>query len=411
MSKGTHFIGQPMFGQLISLLDKSKILKFSREKDGERYVKHFNAWQHMAIMLYAVIKRFDSLREITDSMFPEARKLSHLGINMMPRRSTLSDANARRSESIFEATYRDLYATYKDELSSDSRKHKTPQWMERLQIIDSTTITLFSNLLFKGIGRNPKSGKKKGGIKVHANIHANEGVPSDIKFTSAATNDSFMLKPANYTSGDILAFDRAYIDYAKFEQLTRNGVIYVTKMKKKLVYAISDDTMYMTSDGKMSYRVQYVTFTKCVKDGEDIVHKARIITYVDIKKTRAKLISLLTNDMEMPIEEIVEIYRKRWEIELLFKQLKQNFPLRYFYGESSNAIKIQIWVTLIANLLIMVLQKRIKRPWSFSGLATMVRIMLMHYVNCYTFFEEPEKDWLAILKSNESAPPEPMLFD
>ena len=411
MSKGTHFIGQPLFGQLISLLDKSKILKFSREKDGERYVKHFNAWQHMAIMLYAVIKRFDSLREITDSMFPEARKLSHLGINMMPRRSTLSDANARRSESIFEATYRDLYATYKDELSSDSRKHKTPQWMERLQIIDSTTITLFSNLLFKGIGRNPKSGKKKGGIKVHANIHANEGVPSDIKFTSAATNDSFMLKPANYTSGDILAFDRAYIDYAKFEELTRNGVIYVTKMKKNLVYAISDDTMYMTSDGKMSYRVQYVTFTKCVKDGKDIVHKARIITYVDIKKTRAKLISLLTNDMEMPIEEIVEIYRKRWEIELLFKQLKQNFPLRYFYGESSNAIKIQIWVTLIANLLIMVLQKRIKRPWSFSGLATMVRIMLMHYVNCYTFFEEPEKDWLAILKSNESAPPEPMLFD
>ena len=411
MSKGTHFIGQPMFGQLISLLDKSKILKFSREKDGERYVKHFNAWQHMAIILYAVIKRFDSLREITDSMFPEARKLSHLGINMMPRRSTLSDANARRSESIFEATYRDLYATYKDELSSDSRKHKTPQWMERLQIIDSTTITLFSNLLFKGIGRNPKSGKKKGGIKVHANIHANEGVPSDIKFTSAATNDSFMLKPANYTSGDILAFDRAYIDYAKFEELTRNRVIYVTKMKRNLVYAISDDTMYMTSDGKMSYRVQYVTFTKCVKDGKDIVHKARIITYVDIKKTRSKLISLLTNDMEMPIEEIVEIYRKRWEIELLFKQLKQNFPLRYFYGESSNAIKIQIWVTLIANLLIMVLQKRIKRPWSFSGLATMVRIMLMHYVNCYTFFEEPEKDWLAILKSNESAPPEPMLFD
>ena len=208
-----------------------------------------------------------------------------------------------------------------------------------------------------------------------------------------------------------LAFDRAHIDYAKFEELTRNGVIYVTKMKKNLVYAISDDTMYMTSDGKMSYRIQYVTFTKCVKEGEDIVHKARIITYVDIKKTRAKLISLLTNDMEMPIEEIVEIYRKRWEIELLFKQLKQNFPLRYFYGESSNAIKIQIWVTLIANLLIMVLQKRIKRPWSFSGLATMVRIMLMHYVNCYTFFEEPEKDWLAILKSNESTPPEPMLFD
>ena len=410
MSKSTHFIGQPMFGQLLSLLDKSKILKFSRKNGGERYVKHFDAWQHLVIMLYATIKRFDSLREITDSMFPEARKLLHFGIHVMPKRSTLSDANARRPESIFEAVYGDLYATYKNELSSDSRKRQNPQWMKKLQIIDSTTITLFSNLIFKGIGRNPKSGKKKGGIKVHSNIHANEGVPSDIRFTSAATNDSFMLKPSNYKNGDILAFDRAYIDYEKFEELTKNEVIYVTKMKKKLVYTIHDDTMYMNAEGKMMYRVQIVSFTKKVKDGNDIIHKARIITYVDVKKTKAKLISLLTNDFSMEIEEIVDIYRQRWQIELLFKQLKQNFPLRYFYGESSNAIKIQIWTTLIANLLLMVIQKRIKRTWSFSGLATMFRIMLMYYVNCYTFFEEPGKDWLAILQNDESPPSEMMLF-
>ena len=85
-----------MYGQLINLLDKSKTIKFSRENGGERYVKHFDAWQHLVIMLYAVIKRFDSLREITSSMFPEARKLAHLGIRLMPRRSTLSDANSRR---------------------------------------------------------------------------------------------------------------------------------------------------------------------------------------------------------------------------------------------------------------------------------------------------------------------------
>ena len=411
MNKGTHFIGQPMYGQLISLLDRSKILVISRENGGERYVKHFDAWQHLVIMLYAVIKRFDSLREITNSMFPEARKFSHLSISMMPRRSTLSDANARRSEVIFEETYRDLYATYKGELSSDSRKHQTPKWLDRLQIIDSTTITLFSNLIFKGVGRHPKTGRKKGGIKVHANIHANEGVPSDIRFTSAATNDSFMLKPSNYASGDLLAMDRAYIDYAKFEEMTRRGVTYVTKMKKNLVYTVESDKMYMSPEGLMEYRVQHVTFTKRAKDGEDIVHHARIVTYVDVKKTRAKLVSLLTNDMEMEAEEIVGIFRKRWEIELIFKQIKQNFPLRYFYGESANAIKIQIWVTLIANMLLMVMQKRIKRSWSFSGMATMFRIMLMYYVNCYTFFEEPEKDWLAIIKRMEKAPPQHLLFD
>ena len=390
MNKGTHFNGQPMYGQLINLLDKEEILKFSRKYHGERYVKHFDAYQHLTVMLYAVIKRFDSLREITDSMFPEARKLAHLGIRTMPRRSTLSDANARRSEKAFEDIYRSLYARYKGELSSDSRKRQIPSWLNRLQIIDSTTISLFSNLLFKGVGRHPKCGKKKGGIKVHTNIHANEGVPSDIRFTSAATNDSFMLKPTNYSDGDIIAMDRAYIDYSKFEDLTNRGVVYVTKMKKNLVYEVLSDTMYMAPEGLMEHRVQIVEFKKRVKDGEDVRHQARIITYADLNKKKPKLISLLTNDMEMEVEDIIAIYRKRWEIELLFKQLKQNFPLRYFYGESSNAIKIQIWVTLIANLLLMVIQKRIKRTWSFSGLATMIRIMLMYYVNCYTFIEEPE---------------------
>ena len=410
MSKGTHFSGQPMFGQLIDLLDNDEILKFSRQNNGERYVKHFDAYQHLVIMGYAVIQRFDSLRVITNSMFPEANKFAHLGISMMPRRSTLADANARRPEAIFEHAYRSLYDRYKDELSADSRKRLVPKWLKRLQIIGSTTISLFSNIIFKGVGRNPKTGKKKGGIKVHTCIHANEGVPSDIRFTSAATNDSFMLKPANYNEGDIVAMDMAYIDYSKLEEMTRRGVTYVTKMKKNLVYETLSDTMYMAEGGLMALRIQTVEFTKRIKGAEDIKHRARIVTYVDQKKTKAKLVSLLTNDMEAEPEEIIDIYRKRWEIELLFKQLKQNFPLRYFYGESANAIKIQIWVTLIVNLLLMVIQKRIKRNWSFSGLATMVRIMVMYYMNCYTFFEEPEKDWAKIHEKPEEVPKLPTLF-
>ena len=258
-----------------------------------------------------------------------------------------------------------MYATYKDELSSDSRRGQVPKWLNRLQIIDSTTITLFSNPIFKGAGRHPRTGKKKGGIKVHANIHANECVPSDIRFTSAAKNDSFMLRPSNHHSGAIVAMDRAYGDYAKFEELTARDVLYVTKMKKNLVYETVSDTVYKNPEGLMEYRVRHVILRKHVRDGDSIVHRARIITYVDIKKEKAKLVSLLTNDMEMEVEAIVGIYRKRWEIELLFKQLKQNFPLRYFYGESANAIKIHLCVTLIANLLLMVMQKLIRRSWSF----------------------------------------------
>lgn len=161
MNKGTHFSGQPMYGQLINLLNKEEILKFSREYNGERYVKRFDAYQHMATMLYAVIRKFDTLREITDSMFPEARKLAHLGIRTMPRRSTLSDANARRTEAVFEATYRSLYARYKDELSSDSRKRQMPAWFNRLQIIDSTTISLFPASFSKAKAGIPRPGKRR----------------------------------------------------------------------------------------------------------------------------------------------------------------------------------------------------------------------------------------------------------
>ena len=409
MSKSTHFSGQPLYNQVINLLNKSKILQTSREKGGERYIKHFDVWTHLVVMLYAVINRFDSLREITTSLQAEARKLCHLGISVQTSRSTLADANKRCPEAVFEAIYRDLYATYRNRLSSDSRTNKEPKWMKRLQIIDSTTISLFSNLLFKGVGRHPKTGKKKGGIKVHTVIHANEGVPSDIRFTSAATNDSFMLKPATLSKGDIMAMDRAYIDYEKFEQMTQRGVIYVTKMKKNLKYSIQSDTMYQTPNGLMEVRIQQVTFTKQMKDEEILIHKARIITYVDEEKR--KLISLLTNDMDSDPTEIINIYRKRWEIELLFKQMKQNFPLKYFYGESANAIKIQIWVTLIANLLLMVMKKELTRSWSFSGLATMVRITLMYYVDFYSLFNHPEKDWESILKSASEVPRQLTLFD
>ena len=134
---------------------------------------------------------------------------------------------------------------------------------------------------------------------------------------------------------------------------------------------------------------------------------ARIITYVDIKKGKQpKLVSLLTNDFDMSSETIVAIYRKRWQIESLFKQIKQNFPLRYFYGESANAIKIQIWVTLIANLLLSMLQTSLERSWSFSGLATMVRIVLMYYLNMQTFFNQPDADLKILLAQASETPPD-----
>ena len=401
MGKSTHFFGQPVYGQLIKSLDREKIIELSRKNGGEKYIKSFTGFTHLLTMLYAVIMRFDSLREIEAAMTAEVRKLHHIGIDKVHKRSTLSDANARHSEKFFEDVYRDVYQSNREKLSSDSRRNGTEEWVKRLRIIDSTTITLFSNVIFKGVGRHPKTGKKKGGIKVHSVIHANEGVHCDVRFTSAATNDSFMLAPSHFQHDEIVALDRAYINYEKFEELTQRNVVYVTKMKKNLKYETLVDCMDMNPDGRMEYREQVVVFRK---DG--VSHIARIITYVDIKKGKTpKLVSLLTNDFDMSMETVVAIYRRRWQIESLFKQIKQNFPLRYFYGESANAIKIQIWVTLIANLLLSLLQISLKRRWSFSGLATMVRIVMMEYLNMNNFFNMPDADMKMMLENAAESPP------
>lgn len=101
--------------------------------------------------------------------------------------------------------------------------------------------------------------------------------------------------------------------------------------------------------------------------------------------------------MELDPNDIIEIYHKGWEIEQLFKQIKQNFLLKYLYGESANAIKIQIWVTLIVNLLLMIMKKKLIRSWSFSGLVTMIRTTIMYYVDFYSLFNHPEKDWETLL--------------
>lgn len=126
-----------------------------------------------------------------------------------------------------------------------------------------------------------------------------------------------MLKPLTLGKGDIMAMDRAYIDYEKFEQMKQRGVIYVDKMKKNLNYNILNDTMYQTPKGLMELGIQQVTFTKQLKDGEGLTHRACIITYADQQKH--KLIPLFTNDMDSIPAEIIAMYHKRWEIELLSK--------------------------------------------------------------------------------------------
>lgn len=399
MDKSTHFTGQPLYCQLLNLINNQTIKEMSREGGFDHSVKKLDGYSHFVILLYGVLMRHDSLREIVVGMLSEAHKLQHLGIDYMVRRSTLSEANNRCSSEFFEQIYFSLYKQY-EKVLPDSRDKS---WEKVLHIMDSTTISLFSNVL-NGVGRNPKHGKKKGGIKVHTMLRAAEGVPHSIHFTSAATHDHVMLKKLTLSNGSFIAMDRAYIDYRLFEQFTQDGVFYVTKMRKSRRFKQLEECYLVNDRGLVVLKDSIIEFEK-----DEIKHTSRRVEYWEEKKKHSTV--LLTNNFDLDPDEMIEIYRRRWQIELLFKQLKQNFPLKYFFGESVNAIQTQIWVALIANLLLTVVKKRVKREWSFSNLVTMVRQTLMYYIDLYQFCENPENAWLKIIAQRNLSPPEPTLFD
>lgn len=128
------------------------------------------------------------------------------------------------------------------------------------------------------------------------------------------------------------------------------------------------------------------------ENGQTSRLKLRKVTFYD--RVLKRRFEFLTNLFEMRADLIAAIYKLRWQIELLFKQLKQNFPLKYILGDNENAIKIQIYCALIVNLLLTVVQKQLKRSWSFSNLVSFCRIHLFNYLHLMRFLENPEKDWL-----------------
>lgn len=130
------------------------------------------------------------------------------------------------------------------------------------------------------------------------------------------------------------------------------------------------------------------------------------MAYYDSKKD--KVYVYISNQLELDAEQIALIYKKRWEIEVFFKYLKQNFPLKYFLGDNQNAIEIQIWVANIAMLLLQVIKKALKRKWAFSNMVSMVRFHMMSYICLISFLNDPEKSWI---KQNSTNPNQFKLFD
>lgn len=351
-------------------------------------------------MLYGVLSQCTALREITSGMSAFSGKLQHLGIkHYLPRRSTLSDANSRRPSKVFEAIYQKLYAHYRQHLSDSGKEN---EWLKRLLIFDSTTFSLFKDIL-KCVGRKNNNGKSKGGIKSHMTLIAAEAVPQLNWYSSAATHDHQFVSQVELLPGQIGVFDRAYNDYSVYASWTQQGSFFVTRQKENAVYE-SVSEIEIAADAPDGFIKDERIQCGYKKDGQPCLVQLRRIAFYDRPKDRTLV--FLTNLFDADATTIGNIYRQRWKIELLFKQLKQNFPLQYFVGDNQNAIEIQIWCTLIANLLLTVIKRINKTKTAFSVLVSLVRLHLMNYTTLASL-------WLLkpVDRKKKIKPKQGLLFD
>ena len=233
MDKATKYFGQPILKQVLSIIDDALIGKACTKHQSDKYTKRLRFKDHLTTMLYCVFTGCTSLREVQTGLELCNGKLNHLDLERVPARSTLSDANKKRNSDVFGTLYGSLYQRHKHIISDSLLK---PGIADRLYILDSTTISLFKAIL-KPAGRKRNDGKSKGGMKVHTLLKADNNMPSFVKYSAAAMHDQlFYHYIKELPESSIIAFDKAYINYAQFQKFNERNITYVVPQKDNAQY-------------------------------------------------------------------------------------------------------------------------------------------------------------------------------
>ena len=398
MDKNTEikFVGQPIFKQIVNLTNAVDIQGLIRKHNSDYYYKAFKTRTHLLTMLFGILSRCDSMNEICEGMRALGGKLNHLGMEKAPAKSTACDGLRNRDNRFFEDLYFSLVKRYQSFLS-DSRTFGLT--FKEVLLIDSTTIRLFSDIL-KGVGRNPKGdGKKKGGLKVHMLIDAVQSVGRFIKITEAKMHDKNFLKSLELISHSMIVFDKAYNYYHQFALWTQKQVYFVTRIKTNAVYTVIEvKRVHYRKKGTAKVLRDEIIEMEYHPEDETGKRQMKVLKQLRLRKVcyqdeQNRYYEFLTNSFEIPAEEVAFLYKKRWGIELLFKKMKQNFQLHYFYGENENAIRTQVWCTLIAQLLLTVIQKIAQTKKAFSVVAALVRMHLISMLDVNEMLRSTNRDY------------------
>jgi hypothetical protein len=399
-----NLVGQPLFNQILQMIPREVFDKIVKEEKGDYRCRSFSSWDELVTLLFGIFERCDSAREVCDGMAALGGKLNYLGMDCSPTKSTFNDALINRSVTVFEKFYFALINHFSFVLS-DSRKEGIS--FEQFYAFDSTTISLFSDVL-QGVGRNPKGeGRKKGGLKVHMLTDVHSDTAKFVKISEAKQHDKHFLKHLTLPKGSMIAFDKAYNHYLQFAQWTEQEIFFVCRLKDNAKYDVQDvifeQTLSAGSAGVMKVEHIHMSYK------QDKKRKTLCLRKVTYRDNKGRIYQFITNNWEITDEEVALIYKYRWTIELVFKKLKQNFQLHFFYSESENGIKTQIWATLIAHLLFTVLKQISNSNKAFSTIAALIRIHLISYLDLFWVIENGRRTYAKCTKSRNKSPSEVQL--
>jgi hypothetical protein len=356
-----------VFSQFLDLLPRFEFQRLVNKYRGDYRTKEFKCWNQLACMIFAQIRQEDSLRDIDIALNAHASKLYHIGIKQCPR-STLADANERRDYRIYEQFAKSLmlkarraYANTQLALDIDNAVYA----------LDASTIDLTLSLFPWA-----KFRATKGAIKLHAMIDLRGNIPAFLFITDGKVHDVKAAPQIRIEPQGIYVVDRGYVDFAWLWSIEQSDAFFVTRLKTSIKWTrvISrpvDKSVGIRSDQEI------LLFSKQTKD--KYPKRLRRVSFRDEEQNRTLV--FLTNNFSLSAETIAALYKERWQIELFSKWIKQNLMVKSFYGTSANAVKTQIWISMIVYLIIAIMKERFRLEIQLS--------QLLHFLEVNLFERKP----------------------
>lgn len=362
-----------LLGQMLQMFSGFEFQKAVSETKTEYHSRGFSSWNHFTSMLFGQLSGQDSLRNIEAGLATQAQSLYHLGIKPI-HRSTLSYANEHRTHELFKKTFFWMLS----KCQAIAPKHKF-RFKNPLYSLDATVIDLCLSLY-----NWAKFRTTKGAVKLHVKLNHSGYLPAFLVVTTGKVHETQVASSIPLEKGDIAIFDRAYTDFKWYKTLDDKGVFFVTRLKKNAYYKVVErkDVAFL----KNIYSDQVIE-VKGFYSKQKFPERLRRIRSRDPET--GKIIVILTNNFSWSAKTIAQIYKERWQIELFFKSIKQQLKVKSFVGTSKNALLSQLWIALIAYLLLCYLKFKSKFGWSIYTLCSILPTNLFARRNLWDWLNAP----------------------